>query len=268
MRRHLCVMLGGVVLSCPTVVGAEPKPKPMPVVVEPDEDRLVPAVLHEVIDGDSVELFLNGRIIRYELAGADAPDAVGEDHEPLWKSQEAASYLDSLLVGEQLMVMADARKPTDAMGRARGYLYRMPDGLFVNLEMVRLGFAKHAKNPSSFNDAAMRWAQDRARDARKGVWSPAPERVVVPKEPKPDALTEPGSDSSGVHDPEPDTKQDSKPLTQALDSDVVYITKYGSKYHTKDCQHVGDSGIAKRRDAVSETHKACKVCEPDKKGED
>jgi len=259
-------MLGIFLSLCPATVGADQKAKPMPVVVQPDEDRLVSAVLHDVIDGDSVELFINGRIIRYELAGADAPDVVAEDREPLWKSQEAATYLESLLVGEQLMVMVDTRKPTDAVGRARGYLYRMPDGLFVNLEMVRLGFAKHAKNPSSFNDAAMGWAQDRARDARKGVWSPAPKRVIEPAKTAQESepIADPGSDSNTADKPKPDPK----PLTKSLDSDVVYITKYGSKYHTKDCQHVGDSGIAKRRDAVSESHKACKVCEPDKAGED
>ncbi len=242
---------------------AQPVVDPMPGVEPPDPDRLIECVVHRVIDGDSVELFVGGRIVRYELAGADSPDVVADGKRSLRGSAEAKNFLEALLVGERLGILADVRRPTDAMGRLRGYLYRLPDGMFVNLEMVRLGFAKHARDPGSFNSKAMQWAQNRARDARKGVWSVAP--VVEP-------IDEPVKNESSIvvaGNGRGDQKsKGSKPQVQSEsdssgDSPMVYVTKYGSKYHTKDCQHARESGIAKRLDEVEATHKPCKACEPD-----
>jgi len=259
--RPVGVLLGVVASGLlVTTVLAQPVADPMPEVRPPVEGRLVTGVLHQVIDGDSVELFVNGRIVQYELAGADAPDVVDDERKSIRGSKEAKDYLVSLLVGEQLAVMADARRPTDAMGRARGYLYRMPDGLFVNLEMVRLGLAKHSRDPSAFNDAAMLWAQGRARDARKGVWSPVPKVIVVAE-----AVEAPAEPAVVETEPE---KEPAAVVEPAAESSVVYVTKSGSKYHTKECRHVGDSSIVKTRDEVDGSYEACKVCKPDKSSDD
>jgi len=252
-------MLGVVLFFVQAVaVGGEPAARPMPRVIEPDADRLVPAVLHRVIDGDSVELFVQGAVVRYELAGADSPDILmgdGEGEGPalLRGSAEARSFLKSILDGEQLAVLADPRRGTDARGFRRGYIYRMPDGLFVNLEMVRLGFSKHARDPSGFNSAVMLWAQDRARDARKGVWYPAPKPAVV-------GVVKSSDDGAAEASEE---VVEVLEVEQAAENSVVFVTEYGSKYHTKDCQHVRDSGIAKNRSEIEDSHKACKVCKPD-----
>jgi len=258
--------------------GGEKAALPMPRVVEPDADLLVAAVLHKVIDGDSVELFVLGSVVRYELAGADSPDLLLKDGETdgaaqIRGSAEARSFLSSLLDGEQLAVLADPRRGTDARGHRRGYIYRMPDGLFVNLEMVRLGFSKHARDPSGFNDAVMLWAQDRARDAHKGVWSPVEKAAIVEA---PDQGVPSGDENEAkkadAEKPKKDEAQNGAGKDQVVDQTadhlMVYVTKSGSKYHTKDCQHARASGIAKRLDEVSESQKACKVCQPGKLPED
>lgn len=258
--RSIAVVLLCLCIQAQWVV-AQVEPKPMPKISVPETDQLIPAVLHKVIDGDSVELFIQGRIIHYELVGADAPDVIEDADTPLFGSEEARDFLESLLVGEQLAVLPDTHKPTDTLGRSRGYIYRMPDKLLVNLELVRLGHAKHARDPSGFNTKAFRWAQDRARDAKKGIWGPRPkpikkakpienpEQSQTPKEPQPDPVKEPVE------------QQPQQPISPA---DMVYITESGSKYHTKDCRHTSDSSIAKKRSEVQKTHKPCKVCDPDK----
>tara|TARA_R110000744_G_scaffold100007_1_gene192843 strand:- start:331 stop:1164 length:834 start_codon:yes stop_codon:yes gene_type:complete len=249
-----------VVLSC-FANGFEPKglaDDVMPRVIEPNKDRLVSGVLYRVIDGDSIELFVDGRIVAYELAGADAPDLVGEGPARIRGSVAARDQLLAFLEGEQLMLLPDRMRPTDAMGRTRGYVYRMPDGLFVNLEMVRLGLSKHARDPAGFNNEVMLWAQDRARDARKGVWSaPEPEPEVAEPILVEDTL-EPEQSPAEV--PAVVTK---KVEPTAPDSGIVYITKSGTKYHTKDCPHARSSGVARRLDEVKKTHGACKSCDPD-----
>lgn len=244
-------------------MGGEPRGKPMPDVVGPDEGRLIVGVVHRVIDGDSIELFIEGEIVAYELAGADAPDILEDGAISLRGSQEARTYLLALLDGEQIAVLPDTRRPTDARGKKRGYLYRMPDKLFVNLEMVRLGFSKHARNPAGFNNPVMLWAQGRARDARKGVWSPVPVEVAksVP------VTAEPAKNELVTDEPSLVDAEESVPESSA-GSLMVYVTKSGTKYHTKDCQHARASGVAKRLDEVESTHKACKVCNPGNAGDD
>lgn len=247
---------------------------PMPEVVAPDEVLLRTGVVHRVIDGDSVELFVDGQIVAYELAGADAPEVLEDQEMKIRGSSEAKAYLESLVVGEQIAVLPDRKRATDARGRRRGYLYRMPDRLLVNLEMVRVGHAKHARDPMGFNNNAMLWAQDRAKSARKGVWSPAPVQESATPIASSAALSGnvslPTEDSSPIHTEESTGSQDENSelnhAAAALDRGVdrvVYVTRSGSKYHRKECQHARTTGIAKDRDELDSSFQACKVCEPD-----
>lgn len=249
--------------------------KPMPEVAAPDEDLLRSGVVHRVIDGDSVELFVDGQIVAYELAGADAPEVLEDRETQLRGSSEAKAYLESLVVGEQIAVLPDRKRATDARGRRRGYLYRMPDRLLVNLEMVRVGHAKHARDPQGFNNSVLLWAQDRAKSARKGVWSPVPvQESATPKAStaattSDDSLPIIESSSSttgksfGTHDENHEPEHAAAASERGIDR-VVYVTRSGTKYHRKDCQHARATGIAKDRDELDSSFQACKVCEPDK----
>ncbi|MBO6514270.1 MAG: thermonuclease family protein [Phycisphaerales bacterium] len=247
--------------------------KPMPEVVKPDEDQLVRGVVHRVIDGDSVELFLSGQIVAFELAGADAPEILDHPQRVLHGSAEAKQILEQLVLGEEIAVLPDRRRPTDARDRRRGYLYRMPDGLFVNLEMVRLGHAKHARDPLGFNNQAMLWAQDRARSARKGVWAPPPVQAQQTTDRLSDSNGDDGvggettktetSTLSSIEAVDTATEAEEKPQAKDDEQGVVYVTKSGTKYHRKDCQHARATGVAKRRSELDPSMEPCKVCEPD-----
>jgi endonuclease YncB( thermonuclease family) len=80
-------------------------------------------------------------------------------------------FLRNLLVGERVYVMYDSQvADDDEDGKYVASLYRAPDGLNVNLEAVRQGFA--AVDPSySFDDkATFLYYQRRARQLHKGIW--------------------------------------------------------------------------------------------------
>lgn len=240
----------------------------MPEVLEPDQSKLIVGVVREVLDGDSLEVFHDGKVVRYELAGADAPDILNRSDETAVQiagSVEARSYLFSLLDGEQVGLYVDPKKRTDVRGQPLAYLYRLPDKLFVNLEMVRLGHAKHARDPGGWNNAALLWAQNRAKDAQKGVWDP--ERIKVARQQAQSAKL----DQQNVQAKAKTVKApalDIQPITQTSVSDTVFVTKSGTKYHTKDCQHVGESAIEMDRSSVTDSHKPCKVCKPDETDSD
>jgi len=246
-------------LVCLGVLLGAAAPRAVPTVLEPDPEDLRGAVVHRVIDGDSVELFVEGRVERYELAGADAPDAVHPDRPTIPGAERARLVLALMIEGERLMVMDDPRRATDALGRRRGYLFRAPEMTLVNLEMVRLGLARHARIDRAWNGRAFLWAQDQARSSGKGVWDPALS-ATQREEPKPKPDPEPEPEPNATDEGEQDAEQAPAPEP---DADVVYVTRSGSKYHRVGCRHLTDSAAERSRSEVASTHEPCKVCEPD-----
>jgi micrococcal nuclease len=72
----------------------------------------------------------------------------------------------------RLVVGAEAR---DRYGRLLAYVYRASDGLFVNAELLRGGYA-HTLTIAPNDRLAPRFAQlqDQARAAGRGLWSACP----------------------------------------------------------------------------------------------
>ena len=53
------------------------------------------------------------------------------------------------------------------------------------------------------------------------------------------------------------------PKQQSPQSQVVYVTNSGEKYHLEDCQHLRKSKIEiDKDDAIAQGFEACRVCEP------
>jgi len=84
-------------------------------------------------DGDTVRLD-TGHYIRY--IGLDAP----EKHQPFYK--ESRDFNASLILNKKVDLVYSG-KLKDRHGRALAFVYRKSDGLFVNKEMVRAGWAYH-----------------------------------------------------------------------------------------------------------------------------
>ena len=55
--------------------------------------------------------------------------------------KEATAFTRNLLLGELVYLRFDGDR-TEKYGRLLAYLYRAPDGLFVNLEVVRQGYGR------------------------------------------------------------------------------------------------------------------------------
>lgn len=241
----------------------------MPTVEKPDPGTLIEGVVHRVIDGDSLELFVNGRVTRYELAGVDAPDLLEDRDSQAPGANAAKASLGLMVVGERLSVMIDPVRPEDAAGHARAFVFREPERTLVNLELVRLGLAKHPRRHGSWNAAAFEWAQEQARSARKGIWDPA-------FDPRPEPTIE--VEAPVESEPSPETVEKEKPAPEPAKPEVVvasagggtvYVTKSGSKYHREGCRHLGDDGgRAVPRELARKSFEACKVCRPDDPDED
>jgi len=119
-----------------------------------------------VIDGDSIVLD-NGQKVRY--LGINAPEIAHEQKpgEPFGK--EALHYNIHLVKGKQVRIETDI-EPYDRYGRLLGYVF-LKDGTFINLEMVKAGYA-HVLflKPHLRYAKKLLAAQQEAMQAKKNIW--------------------------------------------------------------------------------------------------
>ncbi len=128
----------------------------------------------KVVDGDTLHVRLvagEGTEEKVRLIGIDTPETHGRGGLRECFGAEATRRLQALLpVGTQVRLVRDV-EPRDRYGRLLAYVYRAPDGLFVNLALARDGFATTLTYPP--NVAHSRDLSAAARDARhaqRGLW--------------------------------------------------------------------------------------------------
>ena len=128
-----------------------------------------------VTAGDRVTLDIDGKLVGVSLLGVDAP----EKRRPY--SREATSFLKTLLKDKAVFMEAGTFFGPKVPGRRAVYLFRAPDGLFVNLEVLRQGYGRAHRGHHKFS-ALFERHENEARKSDKGVWGPAGLGAdVVPK---------------------------------------------------------------------------------------
>ena len=124
-----------------------------------------------VVDGDTIVASVGGREERVRYIGMDTPEDVKPGTPVQCYSRRAAAENRRLVAGRQVRLVPDA-EARDRYGRLLAYVYRAGDGLFVNAELVRLGYARPLTIPPNTAHAAQiaRLAHA-ARRAGRGLWS-------------------------------------------------------------------------------------------------
>lgn len=121
----------------------------------------------KVIDGDTIELE-NGERLRY--IGIDTPEK-NDPRKPIQCFAEAASKKNKELVEGKMIKFYKDVNTRDKYGRLLGYVYR-DDDLFVNLELVRQGYAfSYTYPPDISKQVDFREAERKAREQKIGLWS-------------------------------------------------------------------------------------------------
>jgi len=125
------------------------------------------ATVVAVIDGDTIDVRIGGRQERVRLIGIDTPETKKPDAPVECFGPEATAFTAGLLpIGTDIRIERDV-VGRDDYGRLLGYVRLAdPAGTFVNLEIVRRGFAR----PLTFepNDTYAAAFADAARDAEAG----------------------------------------------------------------------------------------------------
>lgn len=136
-RWYLLVPLGfGFYCIAIGIIGASPKLlPPSQLKVETTLNTVENALVTRVIDGDTIEIE-GGQRVRY--IGIDTPEK--DDY----FFAEATAKNSELVLGKEIRMEKDVSE-TDQYGRLLRYVY--VDDLFVNAELVRLGYAREAYYP-------------------------------------------------------------------------------------------------------------------------
>ncbi|MCA9974012.1 MAG: thermonuclease family protein [Anaerolineales bacterium] len=120
-----------------------------------------------IIDGDTIDVRLNGRELRVRYVGVDTP----ERGDPFYAE---ASRLNEDLVGGETVILVKDVSETDPYGRLLRYVY-LPDGTFVNAELLRQGMARRVTFPPDVAQQALFGElQEAARLAGVGIWAAEP----------------------------------------------------------------------------------------------
>ena len=138
---------------------------------EPDGRQRAAKVVR-VVDGDTIVVrTASGAEERVRYIGVDTPESV-KPGTPVECFGKAAAHANRRLVaGRRVRLVADA-EARDRYGRLLAYVYRRPDGLFVNAELVRRGYARTLTIPPNVAHAArFRRLARHARRAGQGLWS-------------------------------------------------------------------------------------------------
>jgi micrococcal nuclease len=134
-----------------------------------------------VVDGDTVMVSRGTKGKRVRLIGIDAPESVDPRRPVGCFGREASQRMFTLLPpGTPVRLVYDVER-TDRYGRTLAYVYRRPDGLFVNAALVEEGYAAVATYPPNVVHADEFVALARqAREARLGLWGACQEAPGVP----------------------------------------------------------------------------------------
>jgi micrococcal nuclease len=124
-----------------------------------------------VVDGDTIRVDLPSGEEAVRYIGIDTPESVKPGSPVECFAKRASAFNARLVEGERVRLVGDVEE-RDRYGRLLAYVYRARDGLFVNAELVRRGYATVATFPPNVaHEREFRRLARRARMSGRGLWS-------------------------------------------------------------------------------------------------
>lgn len=194
--------------------------------IEKKDTEIEKAQVIEVIDGDTIVVYLNGRREKVRLIGIDTPE-VGRPY-----YEKATQKTTELVLGKVVRLEKDISE-RDKYGRLLRYVYA--GSLFVNAELVKKGYAYTYTYPPDvkYSDYFLK-LQKEARGKEVGLWSP----------------TSPASTKEGQEN------------VQYVASKKRAPFHYPWCYWAKQISPYNLQTFSTREEAIRAGHRPCKVCNP------
>lgn len=130
--------------------------------IEPDLAQVV-----TVVDGDTIDVEIDGVRERVRLIGVDTPETVHPFKELEYYGKEASAFTKNMLEGKTVRLEYDLNK-RGKYGRLLAYVWL--DDLHFNAELVRQGYAfAYLKYPFKYREAFRKLEQE-AQEQGRGLW--------------------------------------------------------------------------------------------------
>jgi len=143
--------------------------------------RFGSAEVRRVVDGDTLDVTLPGGSERVRLLGIDTPESVKPNTPVQCYAREASARLKALLPERTPIRLVPDTEKGDRYGRVLAYVYRQADGLFVNLDLVRGGYARVLTfRPNVAHAPEFELAASQARRSSRGLWETCPTATSLP----------------------------------------------------------------------------------------
>jgi micrococcal nuclease len=144
-----------------------------------------PVRVLRAVDGDTLEVAIDGRKEKVRLIGVDTPESVDPRRPVEYYGREAAAFTRRLVMGRVVLLEGDAgTRDRDRYGRLLRYVY-LGNGTLVNAEIIKQGYG-HAYVRFPFSRMEEFRAYERqAREKGLGLWSGrARTSVAAPSAPR------------------------------------------------------------------------------------
>jgi micrococcal nuclease len=231
LSGFMMILILGVSISAP------PKPVAIPTIpaVKPADAVLCSVV--RVIDGDTIEVVYQGKVTKVRLQGIDTPETKHPDRPVEAYGPEASRFVINLLRGEKVYLTPSGKTFTlGKYGRLIACVYRAPDGLYVNAEVIRQGYGRaYTKYPGKHHKEYVQLERF-AKQAKKGMWASSSPKPKTP----PIKLSD-----------------------NAVKAQKVYRTKTGTKYHKAGCSSLRSGKVEiPLKEARASGLAPCNRCKP------
>jgi micrococcal nuclease len=133
----------------------------------------ITAPVTDVVDGDTIEVEIDGEIEDVRYIGVDTPESVAPDQPVECFGPDAAELNARLVEGERVRLVPDA-EPRDVYGRLLAYVHVTGGGskdVFVNAELLRRGYARTLTiEPNDRFASFFDRLEQTAANAGRGLW--------------------------------------------------------------------------------------------------
>jgi micrococcal nuclease len=122
-----------------------------------------------VVDGDTIEVSIGGRVDDVRYIGIDTPETVKPGEPVQCYGPQASGRNHELVEGRDVRLEFD-RELRDVYGRLLAYVY--VGDRFINEELVRGGYARTLEiEPNTSRAGPLAAAEEAAGEAGRGLWS-------------------------------------------------------------------------------------------------
>lgn len=213
-----------------------------------------------VVDGTSFVALVDGKELTVRLIGVNTPEPSDPQEAVADYGEQSRQFVKDMLGGKSVFPeyeLGQAR--LDKAGRTLAYVYRSPDRLFVNQEIIRRGYG-HTYAKYLFKHLEVFRSHERAaKEAGKGLWAQGAQIVsdVQPAQRQADAPARREQLPATVLPPKTPVQVSDHP--QEI---TVYVTRTGEKYHRDGCRYLSRSRIPTSLKDAKLGYTACSVCRP------